>query len=320
MSADGRTLLDDGVEIYRGEVAEGPKIYKRNGTYYISLPEGGVDTGWQTVLRSTNLYGPYEARVVLPAGSPHQGGLVDLPDGSSWFIGFKTTGSLGRIDYLEPVRWDADGWPVFGDNGQPVVSWTKPAVGPPQPPSRPRVSDDFAGTRLDPIWQWNHNPVSANWSLAERPGFLRLRASPATAIDLARNTLTQKLWDVAGTVEVRMRVEEMADGQRAGLTFISGRSFGWAGVAMDAGLRRVAWSGGGAGPIVPGGEVRFRGRYEGDRARLFYSLDAGGSWTDTGISFTLAFEYWKGARVGLFSYGPAGAADFYSFRYTYGDR
>jgi len=114
MSPDGRTLLDDGVEIYRGKVAEGPKLFKRGGDYYISLPEGGVERGGQTVLRARSLYGPWERRVVLPGGSPHQGGLVELPNGEAWFVGFKSTGHLGRVCHLLPVRWGDDGWPVFG--------------------------------------------------------------------------------------------------------------------------------------------------------------------------------------------------------------
>jgi len=97
MNAEGTELLDEGVEIYRGPVAEGPKFYKRHGWYYISLPEGGVNKGGQTVLRSRAIYGPYERRVVLPDGSPHQGGIVELDNGESWFLGFKSTGSLGRV-------------------------------------------------------------------------------------------------------------------------------------------------------------------------------------------------------------------------------
>ena len=81
MSADGRRLLDEGRVIYRGSVAEGPKFYKRNGWYYISLPEGSVERGGQTVLRARNIYGPYERREVLPPGSPHQGGIVNAISG-----------------------------------------------------------------------------------------------------------------------------------------------------------------------------------------------------------------------------------------------
>src|SRR5512145_2039686 len=94
MSADGTKLLDEGQEIYRGPVAEGPKLFKRKGWYYISLPEGGVEKGGQTILRAKSIYGPYERREVLPGGSPHQGAIVDLAIGESWFIGFKSTGHL----------------------------------------------------------------------------------------------------------------------------------------------------------------------------------------------------------------------------------
>ena len=86
MSADGRTLLDDGTEVYRGDTSEGTKLFKRDGWYYLSIPEGGVSTGWQQVLRSRSIYGPYESRTVLERGvtnvnGPHQGALVDTPQG-----------------------------------------------------------------------------------------------------------------------------------------------------------------------------------------------------------------------------------------------
>ena len=55
MSPDGKQLLDEGVTVYEGPVAEGTKFMKRNGWYYLIIPEGGVGTGWQTVLRSKNI-------------------------------------------------------------------------------------------------------------------------------------------------------------------------------------------------------------------------------------------------------------------------
>jgi len=91
-------------------VAEGPKLFKRHGYYFISLPEGGVSQGGQTVVRAKSLYGPYERREVLPAGSPHQGGLVELDNGEAWFIGFLSTGFQGRIAHLLPVKWGEDDW------------------------------------------------------------------------------------------------------------------------------------------------------------------------------------------------------------------
>ena len=316
MSPDGRRLLDDGVEIYRGKVAEGPKLFKRRGEYYISLPEGGVETGGQAVLRAKSLHGPWERREVLVPGSPHQGGLVDLPSGESWFLGFKSTGHLGRVVHLLPVRWGEDGWPVFGDGGRTVERWKKPGVGKAQPIARPATSDDFDAKTLRPQWQWNHNPVTEAWSVAARPGWLRLEARPASDISRARNTLTQKLWDDAGLFEARLDTSGMADGQRAGVTFVSGGAFGWVGVAMRGGKRRIAWEQG-EGPELTGDAVVLRGRYSGNAARLEYSLD-GRDFTDTGVPFTLAFGHWKGARVGIFSYGRQGHVDIDSVCYRYG--
>jgi beta-glucosidase len=316
MSPDGRRLLDDGVEIYRGRVAEGPKLFKRRGEYYISLPEGGVETGGQTVLRAKSLYGPWERREVLVPGSPHQGGLVELPNGESWFLGFKSTGHLGRIVHLLPARWGEDGWPVFGDGGRTVDRLKKPGVAKGQPVGRPATSDDFDGPKLSPQWQWNHNPVPEAWSLAARPGWLRLEARPASDIGRARNTLTQKLWDDAGLFEARLDVSGMADGQRAGVTFMSGSAFGWMGVVMRGGKRRIAWEQG-EGPELTADIVVLRGRYAGNAARLEYSLDSS-AFVDAGVPFTLAFGHWKGARVGIFSYGRRGHIDVDSVRYQYG--
>ena len=47
---------------------EGPKLYKRNGYYYIMHPAGGVSTGWQVVQRSRSIYGPYELKITLQQG------------------------------------------------------------------------------------------------------------------------------------------------------------------------------------------------------------------------------------------------------------
>lgn len=69
MSADGKHVLDEGVIVFDGHknhpTIEGPKFYKRDGYYYIFAPAGGVSNGWQTVLRSKKVYGPYEDKIVL---------------------------------------------------------------------------------------------------------------------------------------------------------------------------------------------------------------------------------------------------------------
>ena len=84
MAPDGTGVLNEGKIIFDGTVdhptVEGPKMYKRNGYYYIMAPAGGVTNGWQTVLRSQSIWGPYEDRIVLRQGStpvngPHQGDI-----------------------------------------------------------------------------------------------------------------------------------------------------------------------------------------------------------------------------------------------------
>ena len=62
-------VVEDGPIVFDGTLsqptAEGPKMYKRNGWYYIFIPAGGVEYGWQTVLRARNVYGPYEEKIVM---------------------------------------------------------------------------------------------------------------------------------------------------------------------------------------------------------------------------------------------------------------
>ncbi len=97
---------------------EGPKIYKRGGFFYIFAPAGGVTNGWQTVLRSKNIFGPYEEKIVLAQGKtkvngPHQGGYVETENGEGYFLHFQDAGIYGRITHLQPVKW-AEDWPLMG--------------------------------------------------------------------------------------------------------------------------------------------------------------------------------------------------------------
>ncbi len=153
----GMRVTDDGVFVYDGHgidpTIEGPKLYKRNGYYYIFAPAGGVSTGWQLVLRSKNIYGPYERKVVMDQGStpvngPHQGAWVNTPSGEDWFIHFQDKNAYGRVVHLQPMQWKND-WPVIGSDkdsdgkGEPVLIHRKPAVGRTYPAVTPPDSDEF---------------------------------------------------------------------------------------------------------------------------------------------------------------------------------
>ena len=189
MKPDGTSLLDEGEHIFDGNLhhptIEGPKMYKRNGWYYIFAPAGGVKPGWQTVLRSRNVFGPYEDRIVMHQGEttvngPHQGGWVEAESGEHWFIHFQDVDAYGRITHLQPMQW-VDDWPLIGKDingdgiGEPVYRYQKPDVGGVYPIKLPAASDDFDGRcyRLAMAVEMQI-PQNSWYSLKEKKVFLRL--------------------------------------------------------------------------------------------------------------------------------------------------
>jgi len=162
LNRDGTKVLDEGKLVYDGHeldpTVEGPKLYKRNGYYYIFAPAGGVSTGWQLVLRSKNIYGPYERKVVMdqgasPVNGPHQGAWVTTQTGEDWFLHFQDKEAYGRIVHLQPMKW-LNGWPVIGvdkdddGKGEPVLHYKKPNVGKIYQVQTPVDTDEFNGTEL----------------------------------------------------------------------------------------------------------------------------------------------------------------------------
>lgn len=232
MNTEGTAVLDDGVMVFDGHDAhptvEGPKLYKRKGYYYIFAPAGGVATGWQLVLRAKQIYGPYEARVVMDQGKgaingPHQGAWVDTRHGSDWFIHFQDKGVYGRVVHLQPMRW-RDDWPIIGldpDNdgkGEPVLKYQKPVAG--QPIAVPEVGDEFDRVTLGTAWQWQANS-QPTWAFPTTQGFLRLNTSswPKIARSLwdVPSVLVQKFPAPSFIATVKAQVLLRQDGERFGL-------------------------------------------------------------------------------------------------------
>lgn len=190
-------IIFDGHE--KHETIEGPKFYKRNGYYYLFAPAGGVATGWQTILRSKEIYGPYEDKIVLRQGNtvvngPHQGAWVDTTTGEDWFLHFQDVGAYGRIVHLQPMQWIND-WPVIGVDkdgdgcGEPVLTYKKPNTGKTFPINTPQESDEFDGLTLSPQWQWHAN-VNEKWAFFDGgKGYARLYSYPVVKA-------YKSLWDV----------------------------------------------------------------------------------------------------------------------------
>lgn len=215
LNTEGTKTLDEGVIVYDGHendpTIEGPKFYKRNGYYYIFAPAGGVPTGWQLVLRSKSIYGPYERKVVMdqgksPVNGPHQGAWVDTQKGEDWFLHFQDKEAYGRVVHLQPMKWMKD-WPVIGvdkdgdGKGEPALTYKKPDVGKTYPIVTPVESDEFNDHSLGLQWQWQANP-QATWAFTNpAKGVLRLYTHKIP--EEAKN-----LWDVPNILLQKFPADE----------------------------------------------------------------------------------------------------------------
>ena len=162
--SDGYKIIYDGRD--NNPVIEGPKFYKRGDYFYILAPAGSVKGGWQTALRSKNIYGEYESKIILMQGDslvngPHQGALVDTIDGKEYFVHFQDMRPYGRVVHLQPVTWQ-DGWCICGKPGYDGIAGTPVDGGiyPVQIKTNAELHtvDNFNST-LSPMWQTPANPV-----------------------------------------------------------------------------------------------------------------------------------------------------------------
>jgi beta-xylosidase len=235
MNKEGTRTIDEGTIVFDGHVTdptiEGPKIHKRKGWYYIFAPAGGVSTGWQLVLRSKNVYGPYERKIVMQQGStpingPHQGAWIDTHLGEDWFLHFQDKEAYGRVVHLQPMKWVND-WPVIGvdkdgdGTGEPVLHFKKPNVGKNYPVNTPFESDEFNKGKPGLQWQWRANP-KATWSFTNvAKGSLRLYADkiPDSSNNywLAPNLLLQKFPADKFIATVKLSFHPQLENDRTGL-------------------------------------------------------------------------------------------------------
>ena len=348
LSGDGMKLMDEGTHVFDGHekhpTLEGPKVFKRNGYYYLSAPAGGVPTGWQLVLRSKNIYGPYEEKIVLHQGKtivngPHQGAIVETQKGESWFIHFQDRNSYGRIIHLQPVKWVND-WPVIGKDldgdgiGEPVMSYKKPNVGRAYPVATPAESDEFNTRKPGLQWQWHANP-SVRWS-AQIPGsgYLRLFA-------MRRPEGSKNFWDVPNlfmqkfpapdfTATTKMKLTTIIENKQAGL-IIMGGDYTYLRIKKEGdsySLAQVICMNAEDGneetthdkKEIKTNDLYLRVKVSGPdgECNFSYSID-GQNFIEIGKSFQPKPDKWIGAKVGIFCNAPheaknGGYADFDWFR------
>lgn len=334
LTPDGKKAVGASKIVYEGhdidETIEGPKVYKRNGYYYLFAPAGGVATGWQTVLRSKNIFGPYERKIVMaqgntPVNGPHQGAWVDTQTGEDWFLHFQDTYAYGRVVHLQPMVWKND-WPVIGVDkdgdgcGEPVLSYKKPNVGANYPVATPPESDDFNTNSLGLQWQWHANPMDWWHFTNETAGCLSLYSVPVP--DNYKN-----LWNIpnlllqktparafTATAKLTFKPSQKIKGERAGfvmmgldyaLLSIENTAEGLV-LSQNTCLKAEKGTAEKINASVPLSDatVYLRIRVK-DKATCTFSYSADGKkYKDLGEEFTLKEGKWIGAKFGFFCSRP----------------
>lgn len=347
MNKEGTAVISDPVLVFDGNdgvnhTIEGAKFYKRNGFYYLFAPAGGVVSGWQLVMRSKDVYGPYEARIVMAQGKtdingPHQGGWVDTPAGESWFLHFQDKGAYGRVLHLNPMKWVND-WPVIGVDkdgdgcGDPVSRYRKPKTGKTYPIETPVESDEFDTRKLGLQWEWHANYQDV-FGFTTNMGYARIYGHELSPhfknFWEVPNLLMQKFPAEEFTATAKLKVSAKDDGQLSGL-IIMGWDYSWIGVekqgekfllkqavckdAEQGNLEQVSTlavlepSRKFEAGLFPNYEREIYIRVHVDKGaycRFSYSLD-GKKFTEAGTLFKARQGKWIGAKVGMFSVTPHG--------------
>lgn len=347
MNKEGTAVISDPVLVFDGNdgvnhTIEGAKFYKRNGFYYLFAPAGGVVSGWQLVMRSKDVYGPYEARIVMAQGKtdingPHQGGWVDTPAGESWFLHFQDKGAYGRVLHLNPMKWVND-WPVIGVDkdgdgcGDPVSRYRKPKTDKTYPIETPVESDEFDTRKLGLQWEWHANYQDV-FGFTTNMGYARIYGHELSPhfknFWEVSNLLMQKFPAEEFTATAKLKVSAKDDGQLSGL-IIMGLDYSWIGVekqgekfllkqavckdAEQGNLEQVSTlavlepSRKFEAGLFPNYEREIYIRVHVDKGaycRFSYSMD-GRKFTEAGTLFKARQGKWIGAKVGMFSVTPHG--------------
>ena len=312
-------------------LGEGSQLFKVNGRYYlfnITWPRGGMRT--VVIHRADKITGPWEGRIAFQDKGVAQGGIVDTPDGRWFAYLFRDYGSVGRIPYIVPLKWE-NGWPIIGVDGKvpdvldlPASKGLIPGI---------IASDEFRRRKGEPalplVWQWNHNPDNDLWSASARKGFLRLTTGRIDTLFVqARNTLTQRTFGPECSGSASIDISNMKEGDFAGLALLQ-RKFGLVGVKYSNSTKSIVMVNAQSGKPVEAqsvpltqktvylkAECNFRDRA--DLANFFYSLD-GKTWTPVGSQLKMEYSmpHFMGYRFGLFNYAtrtPGGYVDFNWFR------
>lgn len=211
------------------------------------------------------------------------------------------------------------------------------------------------GSNLDLAWEWNHAPDNRYWSLTDREGWLRLTTGKVVTgayahrssggelawLEEARNTLSQRTFGPRQSVETKLDISGMKDGDVAGLAAYN-RDFSYVAVKRVGGVNTVgvvhrgqpfassidqsaieSFLPGRSAALGSATEVHLKADLDFARTSgqlfttFYYSLD-GVAWTQLGdvvgpLRLDGGLTHFMGHRIGLFDYATqqtGGHVDF----------
>ena len=317
--------------------AEGPVMCKRNGWYYYFM--AGDVTGGQFILRSRSLTADSSkwenlGNIFKFSKDPqnrfrsanHMSSPVMLKDGTWWCIAQSYDAPVGddwsgqgRQDLLLQVRWTHEGKPFvpypsdepltrpnLADDGQ---HWCLP------------VSDDFRDTSLKLVWHFLNKTAAGEYSLSDRPGWLRLKP------ESGKTHVLQKEAGHDYALITKVDIDAAADAEQAGLYVTSGNETENVRLysGYDGGKKICFCFGSQIFKInnTMGSTVWLKLERHEHLLAGFCSAD-GMTWTAVGSAIDARqldkaqpnFNAWVGTSIGLFAAGKH--ADFDMFRYKDG--
>ncbi len=286
---------------------EGSHITKVNGKYYLF---NAVPARSLVCSRASSVWGPYgETTTLCTAGKGgHQGGIVDLPDGSYWGYLHQDDGAPGRMTRICPITWQ-NGWPMFGREGhlgQVENTYTKPIQN--KAIKMPQASDEFNDGKLGLQWMWNHNPDNTKWSLTGTS--LRLNATTASDFWKARNSLTQKGQGLISTATIKIDCSKMQPSDIGGLGML-GDPRGY--IAVTGSPRKIIMT---EEEVVKGTATNITSNIlylriqmdMGTKKATFYWKDDTKNWQQLGTAITMGFDWqygtFQGEQYAIMNFSP----------------
>ncbi len=248
---EGR-LVGEPKNIFTGtsrKVTEAPHIYKKDGYYYLFCAEGGTKYDHcETVLRSRNIWGPYELSPYSPiiTSKPYpqnslqkagHASIVEAGNGK-WYISYlcgRPVGTercciLGRETSIQEIVWE-NGWPRCANGvNEPVVSFEiedLPGANDEEGLKMRQSNllsgqdwcDDFDGDSWNLRFKTLRVPMGDKANLTERSGWLRMYGRESLESLFEQSFLAARQQHFNFCVDTKLEFAPVSYQQMAGLAY-----------------------------------------------------------------------------------------------------